>query len=423
MLLKTILNHVQPFKGFVYKDAKLVESYGSWNFSKPTIVIDIRERKGSRATCSGCKQKGSGYDRLPARLYDYIPILGIAVYFAYAKRRVECGRCGVKAEIVPWATGNKQLTDTLCWYLASWAKLISWKEVANRFSFGWDSVYSAVQTAVEWVLENRDLENIRSLGVDEIARAKGHKYLTLVYQIDKGARRLIWIGSERTKETFNGFFDWFGEKRIENVTAVCSDMWQAYLTVIKKRMPNAIHILDRFHIVANLNKALDKVRSEEARRMRQDGYEPILTKTKWLLLRRKGNLSGKQRTNLNDILKYNIRTVKAYILKEEFQKLWDYKSVAWASKFIDQWTKQVMYSKIEPLKKQARTIRKHKPLILNWFKARKEFSSGIVEGLNLKAKLTSRKAYGYKSIEVQKTALYHTLGDLPTPEWTHKFTG
>lgn len=421
MQLKTLLNSVERYKGFVYKTAKLTKSHGNWLFSKPTIVVSMKPRKNSRPYCSGCGQRGPGYDHLPERLWEYIPILSIVVYFAYSRRRVDCPRCGPTAEIVPWASGNRQQTESLCWFLASWARLLSWSEVAKRFCTSWDSVFRAVERAVEWGLANRDLSNIESLGVDEIARAKGHRYLTLVYHIDSWGRRLLWIGDERKEDTLKSFFDWFGTERCARVKAICSDMWKPYLKVIKESLPSALHILDRFHIVANINKALDEVRAGEARKMAADGYEPVLTKTKWLLLRRPGSLKGKQKRVLRSLIRYNLRTVRAYLLKEEFQQLWNYKSIVWASKFIDGWTTAVMRSKIEPMKKQARSIRRHKELILNWFRARGELSSGIVEGLNTKAKLTSRKAYGYRSPEIQKVALYHTLGRLPTPEWTHKF--
>ena len=314
------------------------------------------------------------------------------------------------------------MTESLCWFLSSWAKLLSWSEVAGKFRTSWDSVYRAVERAVEWGLSHRTLTGIESLGVDEIARAKGHRYLTLVYQIDQGARRLLWIGDDRKEATFEGFFTWFGSERSSKIKAICSDMWKPYLKVIKKRLPAALHVLDRFHIVANLNKALDQVRAREARKMVADGYEPVLRKTKWLLIRRKENLRTKQKGVLKQLLQYNLRTVRAYLLKEDFQQLWNYKSVAWASKFIDQWTTQVMRSRIDPIKKQAQSIRRHKELILNWFRAKGELSSGTVEGLNTKAKLTSRKAYGFRSSKVQKVALYHTMGELPVPEWTHKFS-
>lgn len=421
MQLKTLLNHVESFKGFVFKPAVLATSYGEWTFPDKTVVVPIVPRSRSRGLCAGCETKAPGYDCLPERLFDYLPILGVAVYFAYSRRRVCCPTCGVRAEKLPWSNGKSQLTLTLSWYLADWAKLLSWRQVAAKFRVSWDSVYRSVEMAVEWGKENRCLEGIKSLGVDEIARAKGHKYLTLVYQIDKGMRRLLWIGDDRTEQTFQSFFNWFGERRTKAIKAICSDMWRAYLKVIKERAPDALHVLDRFHIVAHLNKAIDKVRSDEQRQMRKDGYEPILFQSRWLLLKRRENLTSDQTVSLRTLLSYNLRTMRAYLLKEDFQQLWSYSSPAWADKFLKKWCTRAMRSKLEPVKKVAKMMRKHRPLIMNWFIAKGELSSGIVEGLNNKAKVTTRKSYGFKSSRVQKIALYHALGDLPTPEWTHKF--
>jgi transposase len=198
-------------------------------------------------------------------------------------------------------------------------------------------------------------------------------------------------------------------------------MWKAYLKVIKERIPQSVHVLDRYHIVARLNKALDQVRAGEHKQMKQDDFDPILTKARWLLLKRPENLTDSQGAKLKDLLKYNLKSMRAYLLKEEFQLLWTYSSVAWAAKFIDRWTTKVMRSKIEPLKKEAKTIRKHKSLILNYFRAKKQLSSGIVEGLNNKAKLTMRKSYGFRTQKAIEIALYHSLGKLPEPPLTHRF--
>ena len=386
------------------------------------MVIEIEPRVGSKAICSSCSQKAPGYDRLPVRLYDYLPVLGVLVYFAYSRRRVNCPRCGVKAEKVPWACGKSQLTLTLQWFLADWAKELSWKAVAARFRVSWDSVCKSVEMAVEWGLARRELDNIRSIGVDEITHSKGHKYFTLVYQIDKGMRRLIWIGNDRTEKTFSGFFDWLGKTRSNRIEAICSDMWKAYLKVIKEKIPHAMHVLDRFHIVQHLNKAVDEVRASEHKKLIADGYDSVLFKSRWLLLRKRKNLRDDQSASLKELLKYNLRTMRAYLLKEQFNLFWNYSSPSWAGKFLDKWTTRAMRSNIEPMKKKAKMLRKHKPLILNWFRAKGELSSGVVEGLNLKAKLTARKSYGFKNPEMQKIALYHSLGRLPVPEWTHKFT-
>ena len=155
--------------------------------------------------------------------------------------------------------------------------------------------------------------------------------------------------------------------------------------------------------------------------MLREGRVPVLKKMRWLLLRRERNLKSEQRFRLRDLLRYNLKTVRAYLLKEAFQQLWDYNSPTWAGRFLDEWRRQVMRSRIEPMKKIARSLRVHRELILNYFRAQKLLSSGVVEGLNNKAKVTMRKSYGFRTFRVLELALYHSLGKLPEPECTHEF--
>ncbi len=414
MQLKTILNRVQKHSSFVYTDARFVEG------EPPELEVDIRPRVGSRAACSGCGKRAATYDTQSPRRFQFVPLWGILVFFVYSMRRVDCSRCGVKVEQVPWAEGKSPITTSYAWFLSGWAKRMSWKEVAEAFRASWDSVYRAVGLAVAWGLKHRDLGGIEAIGVDEVLWHRGHKYLTVVYQIDAHCRRLLWIGEERKTETLEAFFDFFGD-RSAKLRYVCSDMWKPYLDVLARRATQALHVLDRYHIVANLNKALDEVRAGEARRMKQDGYEPLLKHSRCCLLKNPENLTDRQNDKLADLLQYNLRSVRAYLLKEEFQFLWDYVSPAWAGKFLDQWCTKVMRSRIEPIKKIARSMRTHRPLILNWFKARGAISAGIVEGLNNKLKVTFRRAYGLRTLKATEIALYHSLGKLPEPEFTHRF--
>ena len=217
------------------------------------------------------------------------------------------------------------------------------------------------------------------------------------------------------------FFRWFGKGRSRKLSHICSDMWKPYLKVIRKKASQAIHILDRFHIVAKVNKAIDEVRASEYRKMQREGYEPVLKKSRWALLKRKENLTERQEAKLADLLKYNLQSVRAYLLKEDFQGFWEYVSPHWAGQFLDRWCTRVMRSKIEPMKKVAKTIRRHRPLILNWFVAKKAFSSGVVEGLNNKVKVTTRKSYGFRTYGCIEVTLYHVLGGLPEPPMTHRF--
>lgn len=416
MQLQTILNRVEYFKSFVYGKARWVE-----DAPRPTIEVEIQSRKNGRAICSGCGKIRPGYDRLPERRFEFVPLWGIAVYFVYALRRVECPECGLIAEKVPWCDGKNRLTTTYRWFLAGWAKRLSWKEVSRAFGTSWQNVFRSVKHAVSWGLSHRKLEGIGAIGVDEIQWQRGHKYLTLVYQIDEGCRRLLWVGKDRTTKTLLRFFRMFGKQRSGRLGFVCSDMWKPYLKVIAKKAPQAIHVLDRFHIMAKMNKAIDQVRAAEAKRLEEDGYEPVLKHSRWCLLKREENLTEKQAVKLSELLQYNLQSVRGRLMREDFQRFWEYRYPASAGKFLDEWCTRAMRSKIEPMKKVAKTLRRHRALILNWFRAEGTISSGIVEGLNNKAKLTMRKAYGFRTAKAIEIALYHQLGALPEPEFTHEF--
>jgi transposase len=416
MRLLTILHRCYPHKGFVY---------GTPHFSgdevRPSVRVPLRPRKGSRPVCSGCGQAGPGYDQLAERAFQFVPLWGLAVFFLYRMRRVDCPRCGVTVERVPWARGKERCTEAFAGYLTFWAKHLSWQRVAEIFGVSWATVFAAVEHAVEWGLARRSLDGIKAIGVDEVQWQRGHHYLTLVYQIEDGCKRLLYIGMDRTAESLRGFFTMIGTEVAAGLQYVCSDMWQPYLDVLAELASGAIHVLDRYHLVAKLNKAIDEVRADEAQRLKADGYEPVLKHSRWCLLKRPENLTDKQTVKLQELLRYNLRTVRAYLHKEDLQRLWEYESPYWAGKFLQEWTTRVMRSRLEPVKKVARSMRNHLGLILNWFRARGTVSAGPVEGMNYNVKLAMRNAYGFRSFRAIEVALFHKLGALPEAELTHRF--
>jgi transposase len=236
MELITILNRCHRFRGFVYHQAR-------FSPDKKSIEVSVRPRKGSTAICSRCHQTAPGYDQLGERRFEFIPLWGFFVFLLYAMRRVDCRRCGaVLVEEVPWGDGKRTLTKAYMLFLARWARRLSWKETAEAFRTSWDKVFDAVEYVVTWGLEHRTLGQIDAIGVDEIQYAKGHKYLTLVYQIDIGITRLLWVGKERTIASFQGFFTTMGEEIVSNIVFVCSDMWEPYLKVIREKCSQALHI-------------------------------------------------------------------------------------------------------------------------------------------------------------------------------------
>ena len=213
-----------------------------------------------------------GVRRVAGRRFEFVPLWGMKVFLVYAPRRVECTRCGVRVEEMPLGGGQHPGTRTYVWFLANWAKRLSWKEVAEVFQSSWDVVFGAVEL-VAYGREHLDLWEIQSLGIDEIAWGRRHRYLTVVYQIDAHCKRLLWVGEKRTVKTLLTFFHWLGPERSAALRFICSDMWKPYLKVI-------------VHIMGHFGKATNEVRAHEARELRARGREPVLTKTRWLLLKR-----------------------------------------------------------------------------------------------------------------------------------------
>jgi transposase len=180
-------------------------------------------------------------------------------------------------------------------------------------------------------------------------------------------KRLLWVAEDRTEKSLRGFFESLTGEVRAGIQFVTSDMWKPYLKVIAEQIPAAVHGLDRFHIMRNMNLAIDEVRRTEAARMKKDGYEPILTKARWCLLKRPENLTENQEIKLKELLSYNLKSVRAYMLRELFQQVWDYVNPTWAGKFLDAWCTKAMRSKLQPMKKVAKSLRLHRHLILNWF--------------------------------------------------------
>jgi transposase len=173
--------------------------------------------------------------------------------------------------------------------------------------------------------------------------------------------------------------------------------------------------------MSRMNKAIDEIRPSEAKQLVRDGYEPALKHSRWCLLKRPENLTLRQTVKLSELLRYNLRAVRAYLLREEFQRSWEYQSSFWAGRFFDGWSTRVMRSRLGPLERLVVSLRGKRKLLMNWFLAQGTISSGIVEGMNNKAKLVMRRAYGFRTYRAVEVALYHNLGGLPEPHFTHRF--
>lgn len=216
------------------------------------IEVRVKAHAGIRARCSKCQRPSPGYDQLPERRWLFVPLWGIPVWFVYAPRRVECREHGVVVEQIPWSDGKRPLTTAMMGFLARWARRLSWRETAEVFQTSWESVYRSVEWFVEWGLRRRVLSGVEAIGVDEIHWGHGLKadnFLTVIYQIDAGCRRLLWIGLRRSEKTLRRGLQELGPEFVKGLRYVCSDMWKPYLKVLAAEAGQALNVLDRFHIV------------------------------------------------------------------------------------------------------------------------------------------------------------------------------
>jgi transposase len=418
--VKALLNHAQPIRGFVYQRIDF-DPRGDGR-----LDVSLRAHEQIRPRCSHCQRSCPGYDRLPGRRWRQVSLWKIPCWYYYAPRRVECPEHGIVVEHLPWSEGKRPWTIGMMAFLAMWARRLSWRETARAFDVSWEAVFRSVEWTVAWGLKHRVLEGVRSIGVDEIHWGRGKNgdgFLTVIYQIDAHMRRLLWVGPRRRESSLRAGLDALGAEVVAGLEFVCSDMWKPYLKVIRERIAHALHILDRFHITSHLNEAVDQVRRGEMARLREQApaKASLLKRMRWPLLKKRSRVRGHARQRLDALIASKQPTARAHLLKEAFGHFWSYRSVHCARRFLEAWCQRSMRSRIEPMKKVARMLLRHQPLILNWFLAKGELSSGVVEGLNNKIRVITRRAYGFRSFRAMEIALYHTLARLPQPPPTHKF--
>jgi transposase len=386
------------------------------------VRIGLAAKKGRRLPCSVCGGRCRPRDELKERRWRHVSVWGMPVFLLYRPRRVVCPSHGIKVERIPWSIGKQRVSQPLITVLAFWARLLPWDQVATLFQVRWGSVRSAVAAAVAYGREQEPYHGVRYIGIDEISRKKGHVYHTNVYDLER--KRLIWSGAHRDKDSLRRFFAWWGPERTAAIVGVCCDMWQNYIDVVQECCTSAVIVFDKFHIVRHLMEAVDKVRRMEARVLAESGDES-LKRTRYVWLKNPWNLTVRQWATLGELLRMNLKTVKAYLLKELFRKLWTYTRRAWAAKYLKRWFWWATHSRLKPLRDFAWMLRRHEEGILAYFELKRadgtRLSNGLTEAMNNNAKAISHRARGYRSEITYSLALIHGLGDLQLPQSLHRF--
>jgi transposase len=290
-----------------------------------TLVIYLDRRERRRLCCGKCGRAAPRVapTRRPVRRWRDLALREHTVELVYAPCRVWCVRCGLRVERVPWADPWQRVTQAL----ASLARELTWSAVAHHFRLNWKTVAAVVEGVVLWGLQHRRWEPLHMIGIDEVSRRKGQKYLTIVYDLGRG--RVVWIGRDRDTATMERFFTWLGPRRARAIHTVCCDMWSIYIDAVQKHLPRAAIVFDRFHLSQHLSRAVDEVRRQTWRQL-AGADKAAVKRTRFLLLKNPENLAREERTRLSTLLRLNSPIAKAYLLKQDLRRFGTYRYTAWA---------------------------------------------------------------------------------------------
>lgn len=303
----------------------------------------------------------------------------------------------MKQENLSFLADSPFYTKRFAFYVGRRCASQTVKDVAKELHLDWRAVKELEMQYMREKLRRAGDPKPKVIGIDEISIHKGHIYRIVVSDLEK--RRAIWFGGkDRSEESMNLFYDELGPVKSGRIRLAVMDMWKAFEKSTLQKAPQASILNDKFHVMANLGKALDKIRkSEYAKRTGKD--RAFIKGQKYNLLSHRVNLTTKGRKGLKMLLAANKRLNTAYILREEFGQLWDYRSETWAKKFFENWKAKLKWQRLKPYEKFAKMVERHWDGIATYCKPENKVPLGFVEGFNNKIRVIQRRAYGIRDEE------------------------
>ena len=391
-------------QGFVVKEVTLGQEG-----RRSCVILDLN-RESQEFICSGCGQMVEEAILYRPRMVQHLCLWEHLSYLRLMQYRVNCPRCGLKVEQLPFVGRYSRVTKPLGCLVYELCKVMTNKAVGMLQGLDEESVKNIDKTKLQEAQENRSLDGISALGVDEIAVGKGHRYWHMVSAMN-GPRgpELIYIGEGRKEKDLKGFWQWFGPQRTKQIKIGVMDMWKGFINSFQAHCPGIVILYDKFHVIRHLLNALNSVRQQELRRVPKR-LKGIFTGKKFILLSRLTHVRGKARESLNELLCASPRLCRAHLLKESFNHLWSYSSQTWALKFWQAWKNSLKWTRLTPYRRFAEMIDKHIDGILAY--CDHKLPLGFIEASNLKAKNIIRRAYGYRDKEYMKLKIIQTCSSL-----------
>ena len=376
---------------------------------KQRVDVHVGHPAGERFACPECGKEFAVYDHLAERVWRHLDSCQFLTYLHARAPRVSCPEHGVRQAALPWAESGSRFTNMFEALAINVLLATNVKRGAEILRVTWDEAWHLMERAVIRGRAGKANEIPRLIGVDEKAIAKGHRYMTLVCDLEEAS--VEYIGEERKEASLSAYFEAFPKESRDAVEAISLDMWPAYINACRANVPGADEkmVFDRFHIMRHVVDAVDKVRKQEHKTLMKDG-DDTLARSKYLWLTNPENMKEPFQDRFNELRTMELKTARAWALKESLRELWNYRSTAWAAKFWQRWYFWATHSRLGPMIAAAKLIARHLLNVLTYFKHR--ITNAVAEGLNSKIATVQKRACGYRNSNNFKIAVYFHCGGL-----------
>lgn len=379
------------------------------DIARQQVEVFVGHPAGQRFACPECGRELGVYDHQAERVWRHLDSCQFLTYLHARPPRVSCPEHGVRQVTLPWAQAGSRFTHLFEVLAIDILRATDVKKAAALLRISWDEAWHLMERAVLRGRAAKDGQMPTHIGIDEKAIAKGHRYMTLVCDLKEAT--VEYIGEERKEASLAAYFEAFPQEAREGIEAIGLDMWPAYINACRDKVPQADTkmVFDRFHIMRHVVEAVDKVRKQEHKALLQAG-DTTLTKSKYLWLTNPENMTDKARVRFEELKSAELKTGRAWALKEALRELWNYTSATWAAKFWQRWYFWATHSRLKPMIEAAKLIARHLPNVLTYFTHR--ISNAVAEGLNSKIATVQKRACGYRNPDHFKIAVYFHCGGL-----------
>ncbi len=401
--------------------SKLTEHYrqllgldASWEVSDVSLCLEEKRveitlvHRGGPVTCPDCDTECAIADHSPERTWRHLDTMQFETMLRARTPRARCKTCGVKTTAVPWA--GKHSRFTLMFEAFAIEVLLACgnvKSAAGLLDVDWNSLHRIMERAVERGLACRELESLQYVGIDEKSFRRGQSYVSIL--TDLMGSRVLEVVEDRTEEAVDGLRKNLTDKQKEQIEAVAVDMWPAFANTIETNVPQAEIVHDRFHISKHLNEAVDKVRRQENKALLKADDDRLKgTKQSWLF--NPENMSEDRWIEFDTLKDQELKTSRAWAIKEQFRWFWEYCYAGNARKFFKRWYGWAARSQLKPIIKVAKMLKRHLENTLTYF--RHGITNAMSEGFNSRIQSIKSQARGFRAFENYRTRILFYCGKL-----------